>query len=61
MFSPYARPAPRMHRWRGESGEWYWFSVRGVAEIYDFDGIVYILARARRDGYFALHRPKQRG
>jgi hypothetical protein len=52
MFSPYARPEPRMHHWRGESGEWYWFSVCRIDEIYDFDGIVYILARARSDGYF---------
>lgn len=46
------QPAHPMHRWRGESGEWYWFSVFGLNEFYDFDGIVYIITRARPDGYF---------
>lgn len=52
MFPSFTQEAPRMHGWRGQSGECYWFSACRLNEIYDFEGIVYILVRARPDGYF---------
>src|SRR5260370_12904360 len=52
MFTPYPPPSPTMHRWRGISGEWYWFSIFRIDAVWDLEGIVYILARARGDGYF---------
>jgi hypothetical protein len=45
MFTPYPPPSPPMHRWRGVSGEWYWFSILGIDAIWDLEGIVYILAQ----------------
>lgn len=53
--SPWLRPsAPPLHWWRGESGKQYWFSVYHQTAIPDFDGIVYLLTRARYDGLFDL-------
>ena len=40
------------HWWAGASGQRYYFSVFGIDDLYDFDGIVYILARLRSDGFF---------
>jgi hypothetical protein len=52
MLNPYGRREPRLHRWQGASGEWYCFSVCRLDEIFDFDGVVYILTRARLDGFY---------
>jgi hypothetical protein len=41
-----------MHGWRGETRQTHWFAVFGINETLDFDGIVYILARARPDRLF---------
>jgi hypothetical protein len=51
MFNNY-QPAHSMHRWKGVSGQWYWFTVYGINEFHDFDSVVYIIARARYDGLF---------
>jgi hypothetical protein len=52
MFEQYL-PQPRPgHLWKDESGVWHSFGVFGIDEIYDFEGIVYIITRARFDGLF---------
>jgi hypothetical protein len=54
MFVPYSPPAtnPPTHRWRGETGQWFEFSIFRVDQIWDFEGIVYIGARDRFDGLY---------
>src|SRR5260370_34868445 len=49
MFTPYPPPSPTMHRWRGISGEWYWFSIFRIDAVWDLEGLVYTPARARCD------------
>jgi hypothetical protein len=44
--------ARRGHRWRGESGQWYDFAIYGIDEFFDFERVVYVIGRARSDGYF---------
>lgn len=48
-LSLFNRPA---HWWWGRSGLRRLFSVYRLDEFFDFDGVVYILARARSDGLY---------
>lgn len=51
-YLPTLPPSREMRFWLGASGNQYWFTIFPIDEIWDFEGIVYIIARCRLDGYF---------